>query len=107
MFIVLLRFVGDKAKAGQFMDGHNAWIKRNFDRGVFLLVGTLKPALGGAILAHNATRAELERLVGDDPFVVEGVVNAEILEVAPGKADERLSFLLGQPTVARNEPPRG
>ncbi|MGE0565574.1 MAG: YciI family protein [Pseudolabrys sp.] len=100
MFIVLLRFAGDKAKAGQFMDGHNAWIKRNFDDGVFLLVGTLKPALGGGILAHNTTRADLERRVSEDPFVAEGVVAAEILEFAPAKADERLAFLLGQPATS-------
>lgn len=99
MFIVLLRFAGDKSKAVHFMDGHNAWIRRNFDDGVFLLVGALKPALGGAILAHNATRAELERRVGEDPFVVEGVVNAEIFEVVPSKADDRLSALLGRPTA--------
>lgn len=95
MFIVLLRFASDKAKAGQFMDGHNAWIRRNFDDGVFLMVGTLKPALGGGILAHNTTRAELERRVDEDPFVTEGIVSAEILELAPGKLDDRLSFLLG------------
>ncbi len=29
-----------------------------------------------------------------DPFVVHGVVQAEILEIKPGKADPRLEFLL-------------
>ena len=29
------------------------------------------------------------------PFVVENVVEAEILEIEPKKADERLSFLVG------------
>jgi hypothetical protein len=33
--------------------------------------------------------------VNDDPFVVEDVVSAEILELAPSRADERLAFLLG------------
>jgi hypothetical protein len=32
--------------------------------------------------------------VNDDPFVVEDIVSAEILEVAPAKADGRLAFLL-------------
>jgi hypothetical protein len=34
-------------------------------------------------------------VTGQDPFVAEGVVSAEILEIAPGRADERLKFLLG------------
>lgn len=34
MFIVLLKFSGNKAQAGQFMEGHKEWIKRGFDDGV-------------------------------------------------------------------------
>lgn len=92
MFVITLRFA-DKAKAPQYMDGHNAWIKRGFDDGVFLLVGSLQPSAGGAILAHNSARADIEARVQDDPFVAEGVVTAEILEIAPGRTDERLAFL--------------
>jgi len=95
MFIVLLRFA-DKSKAGPLMEGHKAWIKRGFDDGVFLLVGGLQPNLGGGIVAHNVTRAELESRVSDDPFVAEKVVTAEILEIAPSRADSRLSFLAAE-----------
>jgi hypothetical protein len=38
--------------------------------------------------------SELEARVDSDPFVAENVVSAEILEIEPKKADERLSFLL-------------
>lgn len=31
MFIVLLKFSDNKEQAGQFMEGHNAWLKRGFD----------------------------------------------------------------------------
>jgi len=46
MFIVLLKFSDNKGQAGEFMEGHNEWIKRGFDDGVFLLVGSLQPGLG-------------------------------------------------------------
>ncbi len=94
MFIVLLKFSGNKGQASQFMDGHNEWIKRGFDDGVFLLVGSLQPNLGGGIVAHNTSQADLQSRVNDDPFVAENVVSAEILEISPAKADERLKFLL-------------
>lgn len=94
MFVVLLKFSGNKGQAGQFMDGHNEWIKRGFDDGVFLLVGGLQSKLGGGIVAHNTTLAELQARVNGDPFVVENVVSAEILEITPSKTDERLQFLL-------------
>ena len=95
MFIVLLKFSSNKGQAGQFMEGHNAWIKRGFDDGVFLLVGSLQPNLGGGVVAHNTSLSELQYRVNQDPFVAENVVSAEIFEIAPVKADDRLQFLLG------------
>ena len=95
MFIVLLRFAANRQKAGEFMEGHKAWLKRGFDDGVFVLVGSLLPGLGGGIVAHGVTRAELETRMSDDPFVAEDVVSVEILELAPSKTDTRLDFLRG------------
>lgn len=94
MFVVLLKFSDNKSQAGQFMDGHNAWVKRGFDDGVFLLAGSLQPNLGGSVVAHNTSLADLQSRVNDDPFVANNVVSAEILEITPAKADERLGFLL-------------
>lgn len=95
MFIVTLRFSANKAKAAAFMEGHNAWIQRGFHDGVFLLTGSLQPSAGGAVLAHNVSRTDLESRVKDDPFVAEDIVSAEIVEITPGRTDERLSFLKG------------
>ncbi len=92
MFAITLRFA-DKARAPQFMDGHNAWIRSGFDDGVFLMAGSLLPGSGGMVLAHQASRAEIEARIQLDPFVAEGIVSAEILEVAPGRTDDRLAFL--------------
>ncbi len=94
MFIILLKFSENKAKAKEHMEGHNAWIKKGFDDGVFLLVGSIEPAQGGSVFAHNVSLEELEQRVNDDPFVSENVVQAEIIEVSPKKADERLDFLV-------------
>jgi len=94
MFIVLLKFSENKAQAGELMDAHNEWIKNGFDEGVFLLVGGLQPSLGGGIVTHNTSKEELESRVNDDPFVKNNVVTAEILEISPAKADERLQFLV-------------
>jgi len=95
MFIVLLKFSENKSQAGQFMEAHKEWIKRGFEDGVFLMAGSLKPELGGAIVAHNLSQSDLQSRVNDDPFVAKNVVSAEFLEIAPSKADERLEFLLG------------
>ncbi|MVW61340.1 hypothetical protein GPY61_15530 [Massilia sp. NEAU-DD11] len=56
---------------------------------------------GDSIGASNARgtseicgEQDLQARVDADPFVVHGVVQAEILEIKPGKADPRLEFLL-------------
>ena len=95
MFIILLKFSENKSNASEFMEGHNKWIKQGFDDGVFLLVGSLQPNLGGSIIAHNASLSEIQYRVNADPFVSENIVVVEILEIAPAKADERLNFLIG------------
>ncbi|WP_417680144.1 YciI family protein [Roseibium sp.] len=94
MFIILLRFSDNKARAGDFMEGHKAWLQRGFDDGVFLLAGSLQPGVGGGILASGGMLEEIEARVAEDPFVAENVVTAEILDMAASKADDRLTFLL-------------
>ena len=94
MFIVALKFAENKSKAGQFMEGHKAWLQRGFDDGVFLLAGSLKPDLGGGVVAHGISLKALQARVSEDPFVAEGVVSAEITELTPSRADARLGFLV-------------
>ena len=52
MFVVLLKFSNNRDRAGEFMDGHNEWIGRGFDDGVFLLAGSLLTGSGGSIFAQ-------------------------------------------------------
>lgn len=96
MFVVLLRFGENKASAHTLMQGHNEWLSRGFADGVFVLAGSIQPASGGAIIAHGIEAQELRVRVDADPFVAEGVVSAEVIEIAPGKVDERLGFLLDE-----------
>lgn len=94
MFIVFLRFSDNRSNAVQFMDEHNQWIQQGFEDGVFLAVGSLKPAGGGGILAFQTTLEDLEKRVSQDPFVAQNIVTAEIHEIAVAKANEQLRFLI-------------
>jgi uncharacterized protein YciI len=94
MFIILLRFSANKNQAPVFMEAHKQWLKRGFADGVFVLAGSLEPGQGGGILAASATCTSIEQRVSEDPFVAEKVVTAEIIELDPGIADDRLQFLV-------------
>ncbi|WP_332742731.1 YciI family protein [Hydrogenophaga sp.] len=94
MFVVLLNLSTHKDQAPRHMEAHKAWLQRGFDDGVFLVAGSQAHGKGGAIVAHNTSRAELEARVAGDPFVVEDVVKTEFIEMSPSRVDERLRFLL-------------
>ena len=93
MYIVLLKFAANKAAAGDHMQGHRDWLQAGFERGHFLLAGSIVPGAGGAILANGVSKEDLDAIVNQDPFVKEDVVTAEILEIEPAKLDARLQFL--------------
>lgn len=93
MYVVFLRFSTNKAQAPAQMEGHNAWLRRGFEAGAFVLAGSLQPGLGGAILVRDMPRADVETWVAADPFVAQGVVSPEIIEITPGLTDDRLAFL--------------
>jgi uncharacterized protein YciI len=94
MLIAFLKFSTNRHQAAGLMAGHDEWIKSGLADGVFLLVGSLQPGLGGAIVAHHTTREELEVRLQDDPFVTHDVVTVELFEVSPAKSDPRLAFLI-------------
>jgi uncharacterized protein YciI len=94
MFLVLLKYSENQDQAEEFMEGHMNWVKQGFADGVFLLAGSIQPEQGGAIIAYGASLSEMKRRISADPFVAEKIVSAEILEIDPAKADERLAFLI-------------
>jgi len=94
MFIVFLKFSENKANAGDFMAGHNEWIKQGFSDNIFLLAGSIETNLGGTVLAHNTNLEELQQRVNSDPFVAEDIVSAEIVEITAKITDDRLNFLI-------------
>ncbi len=94
MYIVFLKFSKNRSQAQKFMEAHMKWVKQGIEDGIFLLVGSIKPGLGGAIIAYNTNMEDLKKRVDADPFVSEGIVTMEITEIEPAKADQRLSFLL-------------
>ncbi|WP_373413811.1 YciI family protein [Ensifer aridi] len=93
MFITFLRFAENRMAASEFMAAHNAWIAQGFAEGVFLCVGSLQPAAGGAILAHEESRDAYDARIAADPFVVQGIVTAETYEIDPKRTVSALDFV--------------
>lgn len=94
MFIVLMRYTENQAQKAELQAGHIEWVKAGMNDGVFLLAGGLPPAQGGCIFADNLSATELEARLQQDPYVIHGVVAAEVVELKPAMALPPLECLL-------------
>lgn len=97
MFITFLKFAENRTAASEYMAAHNDWIAQGFTDGVFLCVGALEPAGGGAILAHGESRATHDARIQADPFVQQRIVSAETHQIDAKRTIPALSFLVAQP----------
>lgn len=104
MYIIFLKFGPNRAQASQWMAEHVQWIQQGIDDGIFLMAGSLDDAQGGAVLAMNLERAELQQRVALDPFVVHGVVTTEVHSVAPSRMAPGMAALLNNASTSSAAP---
>jgi uncharacterized protein YciI len=93
MFIVMMQ-LADGSKASAYVDGHKAWLQQGFADGVLFYVGGRRGGGGNAIIAGGITSEDLLSRVNENPFVAEGVVTAEIIELDTTMSDPRLEFMV-------------
>jgi uncharacterized protein YciI len=91
MFIIALTYTAPLARIDAYLAAHRAFLAEQYARGLFLMSGRKEPRDGGIILAHAASRAELDAVLRDDPFHQAGVASYEITEFVPTMTAEALA----------------
>lgn len=85
MFLLLSRYVKPLAEVDRVVAEHRAFLDQHYASGLLLFSGPQSPRTGGVILVKDAPRAEVERILAEDPFVREGVAEYQIIEFTPSK----------------------
>ena len=80
MFIVELIYKADLAAIDAQMRPHMAFLKKHYAAGTFVVSGRKVPREGGVIIAAGKSRAEIETIVKEDPFVKLGLAEFRIIE---------------------------
>ena len=96
MFIIGLTYTKALAEVDRHLAAHRACVKQGFDDGLdglFLAFGGQRLRTGSVLLAQGPDRAGIEALAATDPFVVEGVTTAKVIEFRPSRLDLRFAFL--------------
>jgi uncharacterized protein YciI len=94
MFALITRYTRPLEEVERHLDGHVAWIAGHAEAGRMLLTARLVPREGGLILVSAESRARVEEMIRDDPFVTAGVAEYEILELEVRRTAPGLERLL-------------
>ena len=95
MFVVTLNYVADLSDIDAAMPRHMAFLRRQYEEGIFLVSGRQVPRVGGVIVAADRPREDLEQRIAQDPFVAEGLAEATIVEFNASQTAPHLKGLLG------------
>lgn len=80
MFLQLITYPSSSAEREPFLDEHHEYLDRQYRSGRYVLWGAASGSRG-LILVCCEDRAEVESLVAGDPFVREGLVECELIEI--------------------------
>jgi uncharacterized protein YciI len=83
LFIVTLTYRRSAAEIAAQHDAHRDWLLAHTREGQIIVAGPLEPRTGGLIVAHCADRAEVDRMMAQDPFVTHGLVEVEVRGMTP------------------------
>jgi uncharacterized protein YciI len=89
VFVVDLVYKADLAEIDARMRAHMTFLRKHYAAGTFLVSGRKIPRDGGIILAVAKSRADIERIMQDDPFVKHGLAEVRVIEFrASQRADD-------------------
>lgn len=93
MFVIILDYIKPLTEIDRLVDGHRAFLERNYANGTFLLSGRQEPRTGGIIIARGDSEAEIRRVIEEDPFFTENAAQYRIIRFLPTSAAVGLEFL--------------
>ncbi len=82
-FVISLHYLQPLPAIDAAMKAHVAFLERHRKAGTFIAWGRKVPRTGGIILASGPSRAEIGRLMQDDPFLSRNLASLEVTEFSP------------------------
>jgi uncharacterized protein YciI len=96
MFLLLSRYLKPLDEVEKWVAEHRAYLDRHYASGGLVVSGPQEPRVGGVIVTGELSRAEVDALLAEDPFVREGVAQYEAIEFHGTKRTAALDSLLAK-----------
>jgi uncharacterized protein YciI len=83
MFVILLSYKKPMEEVDKYLEAHSAFLKEQYNTGIFVASGRKIPRTGGVILAKADSKDEINAILENDPFKINGIAEYEVIEFNP------------------------
>lgn len=91
MFLIDVQYEASLTEVDAALADHVAFLRQQYEQGIFLLSGRKVPRTGGVILARGVGRAELDSILESDPFKQRELARYTITEFVASMTSPELS----------------
>jgi uncharacterized protein YciI len=94
VFIINLNYIVPLETLDTHMEDHVAFLRKYYAKNVFVASGRKVPRTGGIILALAKSKAEVEKIISEDPFYTHHLAEFSITEFLTSQYHPDLKKLL-------------
>lgn len=96
MLIILIRYTSSLEMIDMYIEEHREFLRRYYEKGVFIASGPREPRIGGVILARTMNQDELDMIIREDPFYREKLAAYSFVPFKPTMFLDEFEKLLHQ-----------
>lgn len=94
MFILILTYQKPLDEVEKFLSEHKVYLDKFYQTGNFIASGRQNPRIGGVILCKAKDRSEVQSIIREDPFFINGIAKYEAIEFDATKYSEEFKHVL-------------
>ncbi|HEY0742767.1 MAG TPA: YciI family protein [Chryseosolibacter sp.] len=94
MFIIDLHYIVPLEKLDAHMTAHVRFLKKYYDKNIFLASGRKVPRTGGIILALANSKEEIEKIIEEDPFYTHKLAEFKVTEFLTSQSHPDMKKIL-------------
>ena len=83
MFIAILTYKKPLEDVDRHLQAHRDYLAEHYAAGDFIVSGPQSPRVGGVIMIKSDNRAEVNSIIAQDPFHINGIADYQIVEFTP------------------------
>src|SRR5688572_10759408 len=84
-FVVLVNYKKPLEEIDHYLAVHRSFLDEGYQQDFFIASGSQNPRKGGVIISQLTDKAQLERILRNDPFFIHDLADYEIIEFMPSK----------------------